>query len=280
MLKIIADSSCDIKEMSNEYKNVLFSTVPLNITINDKTYIDNENLDIISMMNIMESTKGKSTTACPSPELWINESKNADEIFLVPMTNALSGSYNSAMVAKNMILENYPCKKVYVVNTLNTSSGNTLIIEKIASLANENLSFEKICKKIEEYINSIKLTFVLFNINNLIKSGRVNKLAGIAMSALNITLVGEASKEGTLTPLHKVRGQKKSIDLIVQEMIKNGFNKGKVIITHCFNEEGAIKLKEKILNTFGNCKITIQKASGLVSYYAERSGILVGYEIG
>lgn len=280
MRKIIADSSCDITTLDRQYNNVSFSTVPLSITIENKSYLDDTTLNIEEMMYHMESTKEKTSSACPSPDYWIKESKDANEIFMVPMTSALSGSFNSAVLAKEMILEKEPDKKIYVLDTLSTSGANALIIYKLASLLETTLSFEKICEEIDKYKSKLKLNFILFSINNLVKNGRVNKLAGMAISKLNISLIGEASKEGTLNPLYKARGQNKSIELIIQEMLSNGFKNGKVVISHCFNETGAKKLMEKIKETFGDCKVSIKKASGLVSYYAERNGLLIGYEIG
>lgn len=279
MKKIIADSSCDIASLDKEYKNVSFERVPLTIMIERTSYVDDFNLDINLMMQHMETYKGKSSTACPSPFAWVEASKDADEVFFVTITSGLSGSYNSALVAKDMIEEIDPSKKIYVVDSLATSSKNVLIIHKLAELLEKGVPFEEICGIIENYKNNTKLNFILFSIDNLVKNGRVGKITGIAASALNINLIGEASGEGTLTPLCKGRGLTKSLNLLLNTMKMENYNGGKVVIAHAFNEFGAIKLKENILTDYPKADISIIKCSGLCSYYSERNGILVGYEI-
>lgn len=277
MRKIIADSSCDILSLSQNIKNVNYSRVPLSITVGNTNYVDDENLDISIMMEHMEKFKGQSLTACPGPGLWYEAAVDGDEIIMVAITSVLSGSYNSALVAKEMLEDEFPVKKVHVVDTLSAGAMNVLIVEKLAELMDSSLTFEEVVKEIETYKNEVKLNFVLLSIDNFIKNGRVSKIAGLAVNALNINIVGEA-KNGTLNPLHKVRGFKKSLVTLVNDIKQSGLRNGKVVICHSFNDEGANKLKELLLEEFKNIKIRIEKCSGLCSYYAERGGILVGYE--
>lgn len=279
MKMIIADSSCDITELNREYKNISYKRVPLSIMIEGNNYIDTAELNIDLMMQHMETYKGKTSSACPSPDAWAEAARDADEIFMIPLSSSLSGSYNSALIAQNMINEEYPDKKVYIVDSLAASGENILLVYKLAELLESGMDFLDVCVKIEDYKSKVKLNFVLFSINNLVKNGRVSKLIGVASNALNMSFVGEASEEGTFKLLHKGRGLAKSIGLMIDDMKKTGYKGGKVIISHALNELGAIKLKENILKNFPNANISIVKCSGLCSYYAERNGFLVGYEI-
>lgn len=279
MIKIIADSSCDITSLDKEYPNISFSRVPLRITVDGVNYVDTEELDVSIMMQHVETFKGKTASACPSPSAWLEASQDADTIFMVTLSSGMSGSYNSALVAQKMIEEENPEKKVYVVDSLAASGKNALIVYKLAEYIAKGMSFLDVCVKIENYKSKLALNFLLFSIDNLIKNGRVGKLTGMAASALNIVLIGVASEEGTLKPLNKARGLSKTIATLVSSMKANGYRKGKVIISHSFNELGAIKLKEAIQKEFGSDKISIVKCSGLCSYYSERNGLLVGYEI-
>lgn len=279
MIKIITDSSCD-KDLLTNIENLTFKRVPLKVTIGNDDYIDSSDLDINLMMENMESFKGKTGSSCPSPDDWVDAARDADEIYMITISSGMSGSFNSANVAKDMILEEFPDKKVTILDSLGTSGSTQLIAEKIIELVKDGNSFEHISKIASEYISKIKLNFALFSIDNLVKNGRVGKIVGIAANAFNISLVGVADDTGHIGVVDKARGVSKSINSLVKQMKENGYNGGKIIIGHCLNEENANKLKEKIKETFSVIKnIEINQLSGLCSYYAERNGLILAYEI-
>lgn len=278
MKKIISDSTCDLVKIENLAENVEFGRVPLKIIIEDKEFIDNDSLDLQKMLNALADTKGKTSTACPSPGEYIDEFGDAKEVFVVTITSKLSGSYSSAIMAKEMYEEEYPDRKVHVFDSLSTSGEMILIIEKINSLIKEDKSFEEIVEIVENYkTNNTHLGFVLYSVDNLVKNGRLNKIVGAAMGVLGIKIVGRAN-EGVLQPFGKVRGKEKVLDLIVKEMKEKGYKGGNVHISHCKNEEGALHLKNRILEIYPDAQIDVRNARGLVSYYAEVNGILIGYE--
>jgi len=118
----------------------------------------------------------------------------------------------------------------------------------------------------------------LESLSNLVKNGRVSPAVAAVAGILGVRMVGKASDEGTLQPLHKCRGEKKAILTIIKEMKEHGFKGGKVRISHCFNENMANSIKELILSEYPNTDIDICVCSGLCSYYAEKGGVLVGFE--
>lgn len=278
MRKIIADSSCDLESTKNIVNGVDLSVVPLKILVEDKEFVDNTDLNLDEMLEALANTKERTSTACPSPMEYEDAFGEADEIFVVSITSQLSGCYNSAVLAKNMYQERYPDKKVHIFDTQTTSGEMILIIDKIAELAVTEKSFEEIIEEVEEYRKSTNLTFLLYSIDNLVKNGRVNKLVGAALNVLGIKIVARASEEGTIQPINKARGKDKAYKAILKELEEKGYNGGKVEISHCKNEEGALYLKNKILELYPSAKINIRNAHGLVSYYAENLGILVGFE--
>ena len=154
----------------------------------------------------------------------------------------------------------------------------TLLVEKLQSLLLGGKSFEEIGTSIREYLSNTRLLFMLESLKNLANNGRVSPLVAKACGILGIRLVGRASDEGTLEPLDKCRGERKALNTIVQRMKEMGHNGGKVRIAHCFNEEAAHQLKELILREFENAKVEISKARGLCSFYAEKGGLLLGFE--
>ena len=240
-VKIVADSSCDM----NQLEGIAFETAPLKIITDKKEYVDDKNLDVSGMVTDLQSYKGKSSTSCPNPEDWIKAFGDADEIYCITITGTLSGSYNSACTAKQIYEENNPDKKVFVLNSLTTGPEMGLIIEKIKELVSENICFEEICEKINEYSQNTGLLFMLESMRNLANNGRVSPFVAKAAGILGIRVVGKASDKGDLEPLNKCRGEKKAVDTVFEQMKKLGYKGGKAKISHCFNEENALKLKEK-----------------------------------
>ena len=274
MIKIVADSSCDIFRL----EGVDFQSVPLKIIAGDKEFTDLENSNTEEMVTYLKDYKGKSGSSCPSCADWEDAFSGGDEIYAVTITSGLSGSYNSACVARDEYIEKNPGKKVYVIDSLSAGPELTLIIEKLKEFIKKGLSFEDIKNKIEEYKKTTGLVFMLKSLKNLANNGRTSHAVAAIASMLGICLVGKASDEGTLEPLHKSRGEKKGISTVLKSMIECGYKGRNVIISHCFNKEAAESLKEKILESFKDAKVVIQNTGILCSFYAEQGGMLVGFE--
>jgi DegV family protein with EDD domain len=275
---IVSDSSCNIHTLTNTADDSAFACVPLKIRIGEKEFTDNELLNTSEMLWEMYAYKGKSSSSCPSPEEWAEQFRRADEVFALTITSSLSGSYNSAMTARTMVLEEQPDKKICIIDTLSTGPEMMLLIEKLNEYFKKGLDFDTICDKIRIYQQHTHLIFHLESLDNLVKNGRTSKLIAKMADVLNIHIVGCASREGTLEVLHKCRGANRSYSSMLKEMIQNGYSNGKVIISHCENEAGAKLLKSKIEAAYETPDIRILPTGGLCSFYAERKGILLGYE--
>ena len=273
-IKIVADSSADILSL----EGVEFASAPLKIITAENEYVDNEDLDVLKMVNDLQVYKGKSSTSCPNPADWLNTFGDAEEIFCVTITGTLSGSYNAAQAAKASYEEQYPNRKVFVLNSLTAGPEIYLIIEKLKSLILSGESFDDICEKITEYTKHTGLLFMLESMKNLANNGRVSPLVAKMAGLLGIRVVGKASDKGDLEPLNKCRGEAKALEAIVAHMKSIGFKGGLVRIAHCFNEAASEKLKELIKKEFETAKIIIYKCRGLCSFYAEKGGLLVGFE--
>lgn len=272
--KIVTDSSSDVLKLDG----VDFHSAPLKIITAEREFTDNEKLNVEDMAEYLSSYKGKSSTSCPNQNDWIDAFGDADRIFCVTITATLSGSFNSAMLAKQMYEEMYPDKKVYVFNSLSTGPEMALIIDKIKEMILKGEEYEDICKEIEEYSKKTGLLFVLQSMRNLANNGRVSFLAAKMAGILGIRAVGKASAKGDLEMLEKCRGQAKTLQFIVKALKTEGFVGGKVKIAHCLNESTAILLKDMILETFSNAGVEIYESRGLCSFYAENGGILIGFE--
>ncbi|MBQ4564129.1 MAG: DegV family protein [Lachnospiraceae bacterium] len=273
-MKIVADSSSDVFSL----ESVPYAAAPLKILTDEKEYVDDASLDIPRMVDDLLSYSGRSGTACPGTGDWLDAFGDAPYDFCVTITSNLSGSYNSACVAKQEYEEAHPDRKVYVVDSLSAGPELALIIDKLADLINEGKTFEEVRDGIIEYQKHADLLFMLESVKNLANNGRVSKLVASAIGLLGIRLVGKASEQGTLEPLHKCRGEKKALPTLVEMLKEYGFSGGKVRIAHCLNLDAAQKLKDMILEKFAFAQIEICKCGGLCSFYAEKGGLLVGFE--
>ena len=274
MVKIIADSSADIKAV----EGVCFQSVPMTIRAGGRDFVDNEQLDTAAMLDFLASHNGPSGTACPSPESWMSAFEGADEILVVCITGSLSGTWSSAMAARELYLQSHPDVKIHIFDSLSTGPEMLLLIEKLASLICEGKSFDEICAAGEEYLSSTHLLFILRSVHNLAQNGRVSKLVAGAIGILGIQILAVASEQGTIEPVEKCRGDKKARSAMVQAMYERGYRGGKVRISHAQNSEAAIAIERALRERFPLADIKTRPCGGLCSYYAERGGVIVGFE--
>ena len=274
MVKIIADSSADIKAV----EGVCFQSVPMTIRAGGRDFVDNEQLDTAAMLDFLASHNGPSGTACPGPENWMSAFEGADEIFVVCITGSLSGTWSSAMAARELYLQAHPDVKIHVFDSLSTGPEMLLLIEKLAFLIREGKSFDEICAAGEEYLASTHLLFILRSVHNLAQNGRVSKLVAGAIGILGIQILAVASEQGTIEPIEKCRGDKKARSALVQQMYERGYRGGKVRISHAQNSEAAIAIERALRERFPLADIKTRLCGGLCSYYAERGGVIVGFE--
>ncbi|MCW1083620.1 DegV family protein [Streptococcus anginosus] len=277
--KIVADSGCDYRTIENLAVDTLFESVPLTIQVGNEIFIDNAQLNIDNMMEKMYTTSSASKSACPSPDDYMKAFDGASNIFVVTITGTLSGSYNSAQVAKRLYLEDHPDVNIHIIDTLSAGGENDLIIKKLNLLIGQGLSYEEVIKEITTYQTKTKLLFVLAKVDNLVKNGRLSKLLGAVVGLLNIRMVGEASQDGKLELLQKARGAKKSLVAAFDELIKEGYAGGQIIIAHRNNPKFCQQFFEMVRKRFPQAVIEVIPTSGLCSFYAEENGLLMGYEI-
>ena len=245
--KIIVDSSCCMMSIENLAAGIEFVKAPLKIMVGDKEFIDDENLDVANMIDEMYAYPGKTSSACPSPEEYAAHFREADECYVVTIISTLSGSYNAAEVAKQMVLEECPDKKIYILDSWSAGMQLTLMVQKLHELIASGLSFEEVCRQSDDYAkNHTKLVAVLYSIENLVKNCRVPKVVGMAASLLNLHLIVNVSEDGQIVPIAKSRNRKKGAGLVLAEMESKGYHGGKVIISHCQNPEGIELIKNTV----------------------------------
>ena len=273
-IKIVADSSANLMTLPG----VDFASAPLKIITAEREFVDNIELDVEAMIDYFSTYKEKSQTSCPNTSDWLQSFGDAEEIYCVTITSGLSGSYNAASVAKGIYEGEYPDRRVFVIDSLSAGPELTLLVDKLQELILLGKTFDEICALMPEYQQKTGLLFMLESLNNFAANGRVSPAVAKLAGVLGIRIVGKASDAGTLEPTDKCRGEAKSLSTILKNLKEYGLKEGKVQIAHCRNEAAANKLKDMIVAELPGVTVQIGKNLGLCSYYAERGGLLVGYE--
>ena len=272
-IKIVADSSSDILEISG----IDYAYASLKILTDEKEFTDNSDLDTLEMVSYMEQYKGRSKTSCPSAGDWLTAFGDADDVICVTITSGLSGSYNTACSAK-MIYEENEGKRVFVLDSLSTGPEMALIVEKLKEYILDGMDYEEICEKIQAYTKKTGLLFMLKSLKNLANNGRVSPALARILEMLGICIVGKASDEGKLDTTHKCRGENRALETLIRDLKNYGLSSGRVSIAHCENEVAALNLQAMIAKEFPNATTEVHTLRGLCSFYAEKGGILVGFE--
>ena len=272
--QIVSDSASDLLELAD----INFSTVPLHIVVDGTDFADDARLSVPNLLDKLRNGKS-STTACPSPDDWITAFHDADRVFCVTITSGLSGSYNSAVIAKDIYEEKHPDRKVYIIDSLATGSKMVMLCEKLRELIQAGHDAEEIYRQIKEYNEHCFLYFALASLDNLARNGRVSPILAKGIKILGIRIVGTASTEGMLEPLSKCRGDRRSIPAIIEFMKEKGYQGGRVVITHNGNHEAAMELKRQLKTTFGTRNGEIHRTRGLCSYYAEPGSIMLAFDL-
>lgn len=272
--RIVADSSCDLLSLGS----APFATAPLTIRTEEKEFVDNAALDVAAMCDYLVTYKGKSSTACPSIGEYIEAFGDAEEVYCVTITGKLSGSYNAACTAAKNYTEAHPDRRVLVIDSISTGPESALLLEKLRALLEEKHPIQAIKEKIAEYQKKLHLFFALESMRNLANNGRVSPLVAKMAGMLGIRAIGKASVIGTLEMTNKSRGAKKMIADMIENIKNTGFTNGRMKIHHAENPSTAAELKAAIQAAFPMAEPEIAPARGLCSFYAERGGILIGYE--
>lgn len=275
---IVADSSCEIRELKNPAPGVSFALAPFKIRVGEREYVDLPTLNVQQMLQAMNEYNGASTSACPSPEEWAEYFLQADQVFAFTISSNLSGSYNAAMAARDMVLEDHPEKKIFVLDTLSCSGALGDAAELANTLIGEGQKFEDICFALQKFAETTHILFALASFDNLVKNGRVSKVVGFIAGKLNMRVLGRATDTGFIEFFFKTRGESRGLARILEEMQAMDYHGQRtVVISHCNNAEGAHLLEHGIHELWPDAPVAILPCAGLTSFYAQDRGMIVAY---
>ena len=277
MWHIVSDTSCDLHSLEGGEGVFDFATIPFTIRIGDHEYIDDENMPVNEMLTENENSTELAQTSCPSPEDWREKFAPEGPVVAFTISSALSGSYNSACTAKQMVQEENPEKQIAVIDSKATGPEVAMLIMKARELILEGRLFDEIETALNREAERIHTVFALASYRNLIKAGRVSRLIGFIAGHLGFWGIGIGSDEGEISIRGKARGDKSMIRFLVDEMKKIGAAGKEIFISHCLNEKCAEALKEQLEEAFRDVKVILMETRGLDSFYAERRGLIIGF---
>ena len=274
--KIIGDSCTDITEEMKQEGMV--SLVPLTLTIEGTEFVDDETFNQKEFIEKMKASAECPKSACPSPELYMKEFEGQKECYVVTLSSRLSGSYNSAVLAREMYLEEHPEAKIEIVDSRSASCGQMLIAVKLKELKEKGLDFYAVKEKIAEFRDAMETKFVLESLENLRKNGRLSRVTFTICSVLNIRPV-MAAEDGEIIKIDQVRGHNKALMRMIEGIEKDARDVANKIlgIAHCNNRERAEMVKREILKRLPFKDCIIVNTAGVATLYANDGGIFVSY---
>ncbi len=273
--KIVVDSCCDLP---TEYKkDPRFQVVPLILQIDEHIIVDDETFDQADYLSKVAASENCAKTACPSPELYMEAYNcDADDVYVVTLSSKLSGSYNSALLGKNLYHEEYGDKNIYIADSLSACCGEAQIALKAMELAESGLSFNEVVEKLETFRDELLTYFVLDSLETLRKNGRLTGMKALVATTLNIKPVC-CGIRGEIVQKSQGIGMRKALmkmtDLVAQEL-KNPEEKT-LMITHVNCFERASVVRDLLLKKIHFKDTIIVDAAGVSTTYAGDGGIVV-----
>jgi DegV family protein with EDD domain len=276
MIRIIADSSLDRTKEMKEQENV--ETIPFHIELDGKEWVDTEDINMNVFMKAMKRAE-RFKTACGSPHSFYEAFEAPGDIFGITITSKLSGSYNAAMLAKQLYEEDHPGKKkIHIFDSLSASPGLTLIYLKIRELREKGRSFEEIRSEVEKFIADMKTMFISVSLDNLRKAGRLSNIKAFLAKRLHVVPIMGA-RNGYIEVFSTARGSEKAFKKMIKLMseMRRNFGEHIIAISHSDNEKQALILKRKIEEKLHAKKVYVFSMGALNTLYADKGGIIIAF---
>ena len=273
-IKLLVDGGCDLpKEIMKKYNIEL---VGLNVSFNDESYIAGEEIDNETFYKKMSESKELPKTSCPSPDRFLEAYKGDEDILMITVSSILSGTYSSANLAKDMYKDENNNKKIEILDSMSGSIGQGLLAIKAAELISEGKTLEKIVETLEVLKNNVIFYGTLETLENAIKGGRINPLAGKLINVLNFKAIIQVT-EGVVKPIDKARGTNSSLKKVL-DYVKSSINDTEekiLLIAHAHCEDKAYKIKESLEKEYKFKDIIITEIGPVMGTYTSQGAILI-----
>lgn len=274
--KIIVDSMSNLIPGDKLADDVELAVVPLTLRLNGMDYVDNGHNDLATIIHdVQNEKKVTSTTSCPSPQAFLEELKGADKYIIITISHKVSGSFNSATLAKSMVEDP---SSVFVLDSMSDCGVIELIARKAIDLIHEGKDLDEIGKTLEAFRDEVNILFIIDRYDSLIRTGRVSKLVASIASILKIKPLG-ICKGGEIRIQEKVR----TIEGTVKRLLANiekfcPVTDGKIcIVSHTLNPEKAKDIMGLIKEKFSFKEVILRDNSLINSYYALEGCVMVSF---
>lgn len=273
-IKIITDGSCDLShEVLNKFN---INVVPLGVSFGEEHYTAGVDIDNKEFYAKMKESKELPKTFCPSPENFCKEYQcEEDKIIVIALSSKLSGTYNSASLARDLYLSEYKEKDIRVIDSMTGSIGAGLLLIKAAKMISEGKDIDEIVEAIENLKEKISFYGTLETLENAIKGGRINPLAGKIIGALNFKAIVQI-KDGVVKPIDKARGESNSIKKVANYITSSiEDTKDKILcLMHANCPEKAHKLLSIIEKTHKFDEVYISEVGPVMGTYTSEGAVL------
>lgn len=281
--KIVVDSCCDLTAEMKEWGNL--TVIPLTLQIGDYVIKDDENFDQDDFIKRMLSSNELAKSACPSPDAFAQACEgDEDEVYILTITDKLSGCYNSAVQGVELYKDDHPdsTKKIHVFNSLATSGLETIMAYKIKELADNGTAFDELVKTVEDFcVKDCFLYFYLESFDALKGNGRLFNLGAKVIEALRVKLICKRTDYGNISLAGKDLSENRIIQKLaafVQRETDGCDLTGKTaIVSYVCCKEKAETIAKVIKEKTNYENVIVLKASGLNSLYASNNGIIVSF---
>ena len=274
---IIVDSCCDLTpEMRTD---PVFRVIPLTIRVEGQDYVDDDQLDTGLLLCAMRESQGPSSSNCPAPGDYLDAYRAAaGDIYVVTLSALLSGSHNSARQAAALFREEQPERNIHIFNSCSASAGEVALALKLRELAGSGLDFQEVVRQTDRTIREGNTLFVLENLDNLKKNGRLTRVQAMLTGALRIKLVMGSTPEGEICKHAQALSVRQALSKMVELICGDEHHRGKtLVIAQCLCPERAQRLKELVEKSCDFSRILVTATRGLSSYYANTGGIVAAY---
>lgn len=274
--KLVSDSCNDLPADLAEYFRA--ELIPFSMLLENVSYVDNHSLDIAKWLAAMDASKHVPKSACPSPEAYAEKFREAMHVFSISISSKLSGSYNSALLAKEIVEQENPARRVHVFDSESASAGQIAIAIKIKECIEAKMDFDSLVEKVSAFVKEMKTFFILENLDTLIKNGRMSRIVGYVASAMSLRPIMRA-ENGEIKLHEKARGSVRAFTRLVDIIGEHcsDFSDRTLVVTHCNNDRQANFIKAEAKKRYGFKDVVVAQTGGLSTMYANEGGVIISF---
>lgn len=275
-IKVLVDGGCDLpKDILEKYG---IGVIGLNVSFDEESFIAGEEIDNEIFYKRMVEMKNLPKTSCPSPDRFLEAYKGEGDVLLLTISSKLSGTYSSAKLAKDMYDSDFSDKRIEILDTLNGSIGQGLLAIRASELISQGKTLQEVVDELEKIKEDVVFYGTLETLDNAIKGGRINPIAGKLINTLNLKAIIQIT-EGIVKPIDKARGTNNSLKKVIEYIDKDlESSENKIIaIGHANCLDKAEKVKESLKEKYNFKDIIISEVGPVMGTYSSQGAILISY---